>query len=252
MKVDKLKLKIFWSRLLQRLFGRKVDVRASWADTPKDYQDMVEFLDWFDRTDSIASTVERGAVDWKLRFAQSAAYADLSKDTALEIGFGGGRLLMHAARDFKQAIGVDIHANFAMTERFLAQQGVANHRLLHRDDFAKVPDASVDFVYSFIVFQHFDGMAEVDYYLSHIERVLRPRGIAHIYYGKHQGDGVALTDASDFRLRDCSLFISPATMRGIVSERFELLEYSDKLARDALNNSGESVQAMVLFRRKAA
>ncbi len=251
MTIDKLKLRIFKSRLLQRLFGAKVDVRASWADTPKDYQDMVEFLDWFDRTDSIASTVERAATDWKLRFAQSAAYRDLAKQVALEIGFGGGRLLMQAAQDFKQVIGIDIHANFAMTERFLAQQGVANYQLLHRDDFAKVPDASVDFVYSFIVFQHFDGMAEVDYYLSHIDRVLRPEGVAQIYYGKNQGDGVALTTASDFRLRDCSLFISPTTMRGIVSERFDLLEYSDKLPRDAVNNSGESVQAMVLFRRKS-
>lgn len=251
MKIDKLKLKIFISRLKQRLLGKEVDVRASWADTPKDYNDMVEFLDWFDRTDSIQSTIERGAIDWKLRFAHSSGLPELMRDTVLEIGFGGGRLLLNAAQDFKQAIGIDIHSNFTMTERFLTQQGVTNYRLLHRDDFDKIPNESVDFVYSFIVFQHFDGMAEVDYYLSHIERVLRPQGRAQIYYGKNQTDGVALTTAADFRLRDCSLFISPSTMRGIVSERFDLMEYSDKLPRDALNNSGESVQAMVLFRRKA-
>ncbi len=252
MKVDKLKLRIFKSRLMQRVFGQPVNIRASWEETPKDYRDMVEFLDWFDRTDAIESTVERGRVDWQHRFAPSQAYSALSKGTVLEIGFGGGRLLMHAARDFERAIGIDIHSNFAMTERFLERQGVSNYQLYHRNDFAKIPENSVDFVYSFIVFQHFDGMAEVDYYLTHIKRVLRQNGIAQIYYGKNQEEGVALTNATDFRLRDCSLFISPITMRQLISDRFDLLEYSDRLPRDPLSNSGESVQAMVLFRNRSA
>jgi len=250
--LDSLTLKIHLARLRQRLFGRPVDIRASWATTPGDYKDLVEFLDWFDRTGSIEETVERGHIDWEYRFANGVHFAKVPKEIALEIGFGGGRLLVHAARSFAHVIGVDIHENFALSERFIASQGVTNARLLHRDRIGDVADGSVDFVYSFIVFQHFDGMEEVDFYLRHIARILSPGGIAQIYYGKKAGDGVAVTTADSFRLRDCSLFVAPETMREIISDRFDLLDYKDALPRDAKAGTGESVQAMATFRNRSA
>ena len=250
--MHKLTRRILATRLNQLIFGAKLDVRESWEKTPADYKKMVDFLNWFDRTNSVEEAVERGRIDWSYRFASGRFYANVEKNTAMEIGFGAGRLLMHAARDFKTAIGVDIHANYPMSEAFLASQGVNNARLLKRDKLALLPDNSVDFVYSFIVFQHFDGLDEVEFYLNHISRLLAPQGIAQIYYGKRNADGIEVTTADRFKLRDCSLFIAPETMREIVSSRFELMDYRDNLARDAVANTGESVQAMVAFRNRLA
>jgi ubiquinone/menaquinone biosynthesis C-methylase UbiE len=249
---NKLTWKIRAARLRQRVFGQRVDIRRSWEETPAQLTDMVEFLNWFDQTKSVAETLERAKTDWQYRFAAGAHFATVPKQRALEIGFGGGRLLMQAARDFKNVVGIDIHENFALSKAFLASQGVTNAELLHRDQMASVASGSVDFVYSFIVFQHFDSMQEVEFYLNEIARVLSPNGIAQIYYGKKEGDGTTLTTADEFRLRDCSLFISPGTMRTIVADRFDVLDYRDDLPRDPLANTGKSVQAMVLFRNKAA
>lgn len=248
--VDKLRLRILCSRIAQRLFGRKVEIAKSWADTPAAYTDMVEFLDWFDRTSSVEETVRRAEADWRHRFATGDVYSGIPHRVAMEIGFGGGRLLMWAARDFERVIGVDIHANFALSKQFLRSQGVQNFELIQRDELARVPDGSVDFVYSFIVFQHFETLDEVEFYLNHINRVLSGDGIAQIYYGKKSGHGVENVSAEDFRLRDCSLFIAPETMRDIVAKQFEILSYRDALPRDPVAMTGESVQAMVVFRRR--
>jgi SAM-dependent methyltransferase len=235
-------------RALGRRFRRPLNIQKSWEETPSSFQDMTSFLNWFDRASSVAEAVERGRLDWSHRFATGTYFDGIRKGTALEIGFGAGRLLVHAARDFERVIGIDIHSNFAMSERFIASQGIRNATLLHRDALLTVPDHSVDFVYSFIVFQHFDNAAEVDFYLSHILRLLAPGGIAQIYYGKKTGSGMAVTSPAQFQLRDCSLFIAPETMRDLVKQRFDVLDYRDTLARDPASGSGESVQAMVLFR----
>ena len=249
---DKLTLKIQVARLRQRLLGHRVEIRRSWEETPSKLRDMVEFLNWFDQTGSIAETVKRGETDWQYRFVAGSHFAAIPKTRALEIGFGAGRLLMHASRSFESVVGVDIHENFALSQAFLASQGVTNVQLLHRDQIDQVASGSVDFVYSFIVFQHFDSMQEVEFYLNHIARILSPAGVAQIYYGKKGGDGTQVTTPDDFRLRDCSLFISPGTMRQIVADRFEVLEYRDELARDPVANTGQSVQAMVTFRNRPA
>jgi ubiquinone/menaquinone biosynthesis C-methylase UbiE len=135
-----------------------------------------------------------------------------------------------------------------MTKKFLASQGVSNAQLFHRDELKNIPDGSIDLIYSFIVFQHFDSMEEVDFYLRHIARLLSPQGVAHIYFGKNKNEGVAVTSDSDFLLRDCSLFINPKVMSERVSKDFQIIAYNDLLPRDPVTNTGESVQAMILFR----
>ena len=127
---------------------------------------------------------------------------------------------------------------------------MGNVTLLHRDSVGRIPDASVDLIYSFIVFQHFDGMGEVEFYLDHIRRLLTSNGVAHIYFGKNKDEGVRVTSETDFQLRDCSLFINPKNMLDRVSKDFEVISYQDVLPRDPVLNTGESVQAMILFRNR--
>lgn len=234
---------------MQKILGKRLDIKKSWEETPKEYYDMVEFLNWFDATKSLQDTVSKASSDWEYRFQNFPHFPALQKRSALEIGFGGGRLLSQASKHFQNVYGLDIHQNFAMTTKFLSLLGVSNVELFHRDKIGKIPDDSMDFIYSFIVFQHFDKIEEVDFYLEHIHRLLAPEGLAHIYFGKNKNEGIKTTSDTEFHLRDCSLFINPKNMFERVSKRFQILASEEVLSRDPVTKTGESVQAMVLFKK---
>ena len=235
-----------------KFFKKPLPVRDSWAAEPAKMGTMVEFLNWFDSTTSIQSTVAKAASDWKDRITAFEGYESLKKGRCLEIGFGGGRLVARAARDFGEAVGVDIHEAFERTREFLASQDVKNARLVHRDDLPTLADGSCDLIYSFIVFQHFDTLEEVDYYLRHCARLLAKGGRCHIFFGR--GDaGIRVVDSKDFTKRACSLFIEPQMFRERASSLgFSVVEHEDALRRDINRPEGEgnvSVQARVLLAR---
>lgn len=105
------------------------------------------------------------------------------EQTALEIGFGGGRLLNAACGFFNHAIGVDIHSDLDMTEILLKKNGVSNFSLYRGDgETLPVSSSSVDFLYSFITFLHLQSFKTFCSYLTEIYRCLKTNGIAQIYY----------------------------------------------------------------------
>ena len=237
---------------LRKIFKKPLPVRESWTEEPAKMGTMVEFLNWFDSTTSVEATVAKAESDWRSRITAFAGYDRVPKGRSLEIGFGGGRLVAQAAKDFLQATGADIHAAFARTEEFLTSQSVKNARLLHRDELATLPDASCDFIYSFIVFQHFDTLEEVDYYLRHCARLLTENGRCHIFFGRSE-EGIRVVDAADFTKRACSLFIEPPLFRERVQKfGLQILEHEDSMRRDISRPEGPgnlSVQARVLVAR---
>ena len=81
--MNKLKWMIAKEWLLQKLFHKPVVVRNSWATMPAKFEDMVDFLNWFDVTDSAASTVQKAEVDWRFRFTSFPYYEGMKKHTAL-------------------------------------------------------------------------------------------------------------------------------------------------------------------------
>ena len=93
---------------LRSLLKPPVPVRDSWAEEPAKMKTMVEFLNWFDSTTSVEATVAKAQSDWRDRITGFADYAGLAKQRSLEIGFGGGRLVAQAAKDFTEAVGVDM------------------------------------------------------------------------------------------------------------------------------------------------
>lgn len=238
-------------RLFRRLNRAKnTGIRASWTDEPtRREHDPVSFLDWFDSAHSVDEAIRRAEIDWRVRFASEPEYRSLRKGLALEIGFGAGRLLAQAAKDFERVIGIDIHRSFAASRRFLASQGVtAAATLLHRDEIGSVAPQSVDLVYSFIVFQHFDGLAEVDFYLSEIDRILRPDGYAHLYIGKNLQRGVAVVPEVHYELRARTLLIEPQAMVELLEARFRVIRLRERLPKDPFTGAGESGQFAVVFR----
>lgn len=146
------------------------------------------FQAWFDDSSSEEDSIRHGFWDFALHVLTPAACARIARPgeaTALEIGYGGGRLLNAAATFFGRAIGIDVHGEAPTVEEFLRRQGRENVALVQSDG-ASIPveDGSVDFVYSFIVLQHLPDHGAFVSYLRETRRVLRPGGTAQLYYGR--------------------------------------------------------------------
>jgi SAM-dependent methyltransferase len=103
-----------------------------------------------------------------------------SGNTALEIGCGIGRMTHVFAEDFREVIGVDISPE--MVERARAS-APANARFacVSGADLAEIGDASVDFAFSYIVFQHIPDREITLGYFREIGRVLRAGGMFHLH-----------------------------------------------------------------------
>ncbi|MFQ5591496.1 MAG: class I SAM-dependent methyltransferase [Phycisphaerae bacterium] len=101
--------------------------------------------------------------------------------TCLEIGCGIGRLLKPIAGRCKQVIGVDLSEKMVRwSHTYLEGVPNAEVRLNNGCALPGVPDASIDFVYSHLAFQHITLFEVVDAYVNEIARVLRPGGYCRI------------------------------------------------------------------------
>ncbi len=96
---------------------------------------------------------------------------------ALEIGCGLGRLLRPLSARVARAIGVDISPE--MIERARRALADCPNVELHttRGLLPMVPKATLDFVYSFIVFQHIPTKSAVSRYFREAARVLKGDGV---------------------------------------------------------------------------
>jgi len=96
---------------------------------------------------------------------------------ALEIGCGMGRLLLPLSERVARADGVDISPEMVVRARE-ALAGRPNVRISVTDGtLSEFADASLDFVFSFIVFQHVPSKRAVRRYVREGARVLKGRGI---------------------------------------------------------------------------
>jgi len=146
-----------------------------------------QFLTWFDRSPGAEGAIIRGAWDFALHIAAPLAGHIVAPEklTALEIGYGGGRLLAPAARAFHRAVGVDVHECADLVTSELSRQGINNIEL-HVGDGRTLPLAheSVDVVYSFIVLHHVEKLEIHRSLIAETFRVLRPGGVALLYHGR--------------------------------------------------------------------
>jgi len=100
--------------------------------------------------------------------------------TALEIGCGIGRMTHAFVKEFAEVIGVDISAE--MVERARAQKWErAQFVVGNGKDLCAIRDASVDFAFSYIVFQHIPDREITLGYFREIGRVLRPGGMFRLH-----------------------------------------------------------------------
>lgn len=149
------------------------------------------FQGWFDKTGSVHEASVRGHWDFAFHILKKSVYRHVDaphEKTALEIGYGGGRILGAACGFFKHVVGIDIHNERDAVKEFLSTQGKKNFTLLRTNgDTLDVGDESIDFVYSFIVLQHLPRFEVLESYVREIARVLKQGGLSQLYFGRLPG-----------------------------------------------------------------
>ncbi len=210
-------------------------VREHWekGTTPFENDDQ-KFVDWFDTSDTFEKSWKTGQVDFHNRILTPEMLFSIGEPfdkKSLEIGFGGGRLLNAAAQIFDHAYGVDIHSSFDKVSSLLQEKGRKNFTLLKQDMLSSLPDKSIDFCYSFIVFQHFDSIKTHNYYLDQIKRVLKPTGCGIIYMGMapdNTTEDYAFTGFDNIAGKghggNSTLFLNPQYAVQEFSKRFDLFQ----------------------------
>ena len=147
----------------------------------------IPFQNWFNQSINVEQSVLRGFWDFSVHILTPAVCAAIStpeSKTALEIGYGGGRLLNAAAAHFGNVIGMDIHDEKTAVSDFLTAQGKTNFQLLRTNGAEiSVPSDSVDLIYSFIVLQHLPNFATFAKYIAETARCLKTGGVAQLYFG---------------------------------------------------------------------
>jgi hypothetical protein len=157
-------------------------------DAPSHKKTDTEFHAWFNAADSVETSVKTGFIDFAHKIFTQDFYdyvGDPTTKTCCEIGFGGGRLLLPASCFFGHAHGIDIHDEFSRVMTHMRSSGRKNFTLHTQDDAigGSIKDASVDFFYSFITFQHFPNWDTAIKYFELISRALTPEGCGIIYFG---------------------------------------------------------------------
>lgn len=140
------------------------------------------YINWPDVANEEEAFFQSGRADYELYIAPFLGKMkfDPAGKTALEIGCGIGRLARWAAADFGSYIGVDVSPEMV---RKAASFGIprAEFRAVSGGDLSGIADSSVDFVYSFAVFQHVPDKAAIFNYFAETRRVLKPGGIFRLH-----------------------------------------------------------------------
>jgi SAM-dependent methyltransferase len=173
------------------------------------------FQNWFDRAENAEAAVVQGYWDFAAHILTPTVVELLERRSdlhALEIGCGGGRLLNAACSYFQTVVGVDVHDDLDYVDAFLRGRGRTNFSLARTNgDALPTGNASVDFVYSFIVLQHLPTWANLVSYLEETYRCLKPGGVAQLYFGRLRPPRRPLRgyEEIDSAVNHLSLLVSP-------------------------------------------
>ena len=136
----------------------------------------------------INSDKGRGITEEQFRESGESAYQKLvaqdellkGRESILDFGCGTGRLTEFMAKDFKKVIGVDISATMIAQGKDRLKD-LKNVELFETDGASiPLPDNSVEFVFSYLVFQHIKEREMVENTFKEIYRVLTSGGVFRV------------------------------------------------------------------------
>lgn len=106
------------------------------------------------------------------------------RKSILEIGCGAGRLLIPMARDFETVIGIDISEIMIGYAKDRLKN--CNNVTVMATDGKSIPcqSDSIDFIFSYIVFQHIKDYSVIKNYFNEIHRTLKRGGLLKILLGR--------------------------------------------------------------------
>jgi len=107
---------------------------------------------------------------------------DLRQNRMLEIGCGVGRVLAHFAPFFERVDGIDIAPEMIARARASGLPDNVHVAVSSGGDLRQCHDDEMDFVFSYLVFQHIPERTVIGSYLSEIRRVLNPDGRAALQF----------------------------------------------------------------------
>jgi SAM-dependent methyltransferase len=108
---------------------------------------------------------------------------------ALEIGCGLGRFSRALAKRFKHVIGLDVSDEMVRQATELNTSMFQNLEFQSTDgmDYLSVDSGSIDFIFSYEVFQHMPSPEVILKNLREVRRVMKPEGIALIHFMNNYG-----------------------------------------------------------------
>jgi ubiquinone/menaquinone biosynthesis C-methylase UbiE len=114
------------------------------------------------------------------KFVQSSGYQPTGHDRMLEIGCGVGRMTHGFAQLFGEVHAIDVSGEMIrQAKTHLAHLPNVHLYETSGADLAPFADSSLDFCFSFIVFQHIPSKAVIFTYIREVGRVLKPGGVFH-------------------------------------------------------------------------
>ena len=167
--------------------------------------DIDTFYHWFDGGGTKEGAFEKGKdvfarviSPYMYKYRQVKANEKL---VALDLGYGAGTKIQAALGPFSTVYGVDVHEEFDFVFDNLNIPKDREVRLLAGDG-TTIPVGStmVDFLYSWSVFGRLGTIKNVEQYLKEIYRVLKPGGVAVLFFvrllrsGKNQTWGEVEAD----------------------------------------------------------
>ena len=100
----------------------------------------------------------------------------------LEIGCGMGRFFPGFSDLFDEIWGLDISPEMIRLGETHCPVKDAKFILGNGQDLAGIPDESVDYCFSYIVFRHIPNKEILWHYLAEIDRVLKPGGVFQLHF----------------------------------------------------------------------